>query len=217
MLLAKFHEEPPATFEAAVADAPGEDEFLESLLNTLAIVLNAPNRIVLVLKGDSWEQLAECAANYVAVAKSFGSTVRLGFWKNQPVEDQLHPDDVSEKGEQPVDDPRYAPISPATKEEADNLLLVKPSDFGNLAIELTGGHAAMRFSSEVGLHVFNAGAGEKNSVAVGFFDEGEALEDAWLPNSMLRDHDYTQISQRRLWDTPGRRMLDLAIRREVMI
>ena len=88
------------------------------------------------------------------------------------------------------------------------MLLVKPSDFGNLAIELTGGHAAMRFSREVGLHVFNLGDGEKNSVAVGFFDEGEALEDAWLPNSMLRDHDYTQLSQRRLWDTPRRRMRD---------
>ncbi len=208
LLLARFHEEPASVYEAAASNAPGAEDFANSLLSALGKAQQAPATVVLVMKTDSWSGLATLARAYVEIAESLGYSVRLAYWKKHPDEEHLHPDDISTPNAPPIDNPRSIPVMPENRIESDNLLVTPPDDFANLAIEISGAHAALYFSREVGVQTFTGDGSEKARVAVGFFDEGEKLEAAWLPESMMLDYDFARLVQRRTWDQPARRMRD---------
>ncbi|NNE92178.1 MAG: ATP-dependent Clp protease ATP-binding subunit, partial [Verrucomicrobiales bacterium] len=208
LLLAGFREEPTSAFEAAVEDVPDEAEFTGSLLDAYSSVRNLPAKVVLILKSDSESLLFEQASAYCEVAEELGCSWRAGYWQKHPDEEQVHPDDRTVEGQPGPDNPRSRPVVPAKKSERENLLMQQPEDFGALAIEFSGKHALLFFGREVGLHTFKDPAGEKSSLAIAYFDEGESLENAWLPEDMLLNYDWKHLVVRRNWDHEARRMRD---------
>ena len=210
LLLAQFREEPISAFEETAKNAPGETEFSESLLAILTAVQKAPETVTLVFRGDNAEGIRHAVRGYQEAAEEFDAETRLGYWKRHPETEFLHPEDRPEEEGQPpkADDPRSRPVIPESDDEEDNLLVTAPKDFACLALQVNGGHAMMRFGREAGLHVFVDETGNRSRVAIGFFDEGETLENAWLPESMALVTDYTSLQIRRTWDHDGRRMRD---------